>query len=79
MEVKKMPTKYVFTKKRRAALLKAQKARRKQGYSARKDEQLGMTRGKQASKKMSAKGRRKVAKATRKPRGSYGFTHKRGR
>ena len=46
---------------------------KKQGYNARKDEQLGMTRGKQAGKKMSAAGRRKVAKATRKPKGSYGF------
>ena len=46
---------------------------KKQGYNARKDEQLGMTRGKQSGKKMSAAGRRKVAKATRKPKGSYGF------
>mgnify|MGYP000688588955 FL=1 len=46
---------------------------KKQGYSARKDEQLGMTRGKQSGKKMSMAGRRKVAKATRKPKGSYGF------
>ena len=51
-------------------------ARKKQGYNARKDEQLGMTRGKQSSKKMSAKGRRAVAKATRKPKGSYGFKKK---
>ena len=46
---------------------------KKQGYNARKDEQLGMTRGKQSGKKMSAAGRRKVDKATRKPKGSYGF------
>ncbi len=46
---------------------------KKQGYSARKDEQLGMTRGKQSGKTMSMAGRRKVAKATRKPKGSYGF------
>ena len=46
---------------------------KKQGYNARKDEQLGMTRGKQSGKKISAAGRRKVAKATRKPKGSYGF------
>ena len=46
---------------------------KKQGYTARKDEQLGMTRGRQAGKKMSMAGRRKVAKATRKPKGSYGF------
>ena len=46
---------------------------KKQGYNARKDEQLGMTRGKQSGKKMSTAGRRKVAKATRKPKGSYGF------
>ena len=49
-----------------------------QGYNARKDEQLGMTRGKEAGKKMSMKGRRDVAKATRKPRGSYGFTAAKG-
>ena len=46
---------------------------KKQGYNARKDEQLGMTRCRQAGKKMSMAGRRKVAKATRKPKGSYGF------
>ena len=46
---------------------------KKQGYNARKDEQLGMTRGKQSGKKMSMAGRRKVAKATRKPKVSYGF------
>ena len=49
-------------------------AKKKQGYNARKDEQLGMTRGKQSTKKMSPKGRRKVAKATRKRKGSYGFS-----
>ena len=41
-------------------------AKKKQGYNARKDEQLGMTRGKQSEKKMSASGRRKVAKGARK-------------
>lgn len=46
----------------------------KQGYNARKDEQLGMTMGKEADKKMSMKGRRNVAKATRKPKGTYGFS-----
>ena len=46
---------------------------KKQGYNARKDEQLGMTRGRQSGKKMAAAGRRKVAKATRKPKGSYRF------
>ena len=46
---------------------------KKQGYNARKAESLGMTRGPQRKKKMSAAGRRKVAKATRKPKGSYGF------
>lgn len=51
-------------------------ASKKQGYSARKDEQLGMTRGKQSTKKMSPAGRRTVAKATRKPKGTYGFTKK---
>jgi len=49
---------------------------KKQGYNARKDEQLGMTRGKQSGKKMSMAGRRKVAKATRKPKGTYGFKKK---
>jgi hypothetical protein len=51
-------------------------AKKKQGYSARLDERLGMTRGKQATKKMSAAGRRKVSKATRKPKGTYGFKAK---
>ena len=51
-------------------------AKKKQGYSARLDERLGMTRGKQAGKKMSAAGRRKVSKATRKPKGTYGFKAK---
>jgi len=48
------------------------------GYNTRKAEQLGMTRGKEASKKMSMKGRIKVAKATRKKpkKGSYGFAKK---
>ena len=49
---------------------------KKQGYNARKDEQLGMTRGKESGKKMSMTGRRDVAKATRKPKGSYGFKKK---
>lgn len=50
---------------------------KEQGYDARKDEQLGMTQGKESSKKMSMKGRRKVARATRKPKGSFGFKKKR--
>ena len=50
-------------------------SRKKQGYNARLDERLGMTKGKQATKKMSAAGRRKVSKATRKPKG-YGFKKK---
>jgi len=50
--------------------------KKKQGYSARLDERLGMTRGKQATKKMSAAARRKVSKATRKPKGTYGFKKK---
>jgi hypothetical protein len=33
---------------------------------ARLDERLGMTRGKQSTKKMSALGRRKVSRATKK-------------
>ena len=45
----------------------------KQGYNARLDERIGMTRGKQSTKKMSAAGRRKTSKATRKPKGTYGF------
>ena len=44
----------------------------KQGYNARLDERLG----KQSGKKMSASGRRKVSKATRKPKGTYGFAKK---
>jgi len=34
-------------------------------YDASSDERLGMTRGKQATKKMSALGRRKVSRATK--------------
>jgi len=49
---------------------------KKQGYKARLDERLGMTRGKQATKKMSAAARRKVSRATRKPKGTYGFKKK---
>jgi hypothetical protein len=44
-----------------------------QGYDARKDEQLGMTRGPERDKDMSMAARRNVARATRKPRGTYGF------
>ena len=51
-------------------------ARKKQGYNARLDERLGMTRGKESTKKMSMAGRRKVAKATRKPKGTYGLKKK---
>jgi len=50
--------------------------KKKQGYKSRLDERLGMTRGKQAGKKMSATGRRKVSRATRKPKGSFGFKKK---
>ena len=50
-------------------------AKKKQGYNARKDEQLGMTRGKQSGKKMAMSGRRKVAKSTRKG-GGYGLKSK---
>jgi|TARA_R100001530_G_scaffold123577_1_gene91537 hypothetical protein len=49
---------------------------KKQGYDARKDEQLAMIRGKSD---FSFKARRDIARATRKPKGSYGFTHKRGK
>ena len=52
------------------------KAGYKQGYNDRKDEQLGAKRGKEKDKKMSMKGRRDVAKGTRKPKGSYGFKKK---
>ena len=51
-------------------------AKKKQGYNARKDEQLGAKSGKEKGKKMSMKGRRDVAKGTRKPKGSYGFKKK---
>ena len=44
-----------------------------QGYDDRLAERLGMTQGKESSKKMSLKGREKVARATRKPKGSFGF------
>ena len=50
--------------------------KKSQGYNARLDERLGMTRGKESKKKMSKKGRRTVSKATRKPKGSYGFAKK---
>ena len=48
---------------------------KKQGYNARLNERLGMTRGKQAGKKMSAAGRRKVSKGVRKAAGGkkYGL------
>ena len=49
--------------------------KKSQGYNARLDERLGMT-GKESKKKMSKKGRRTVSKATRKPKGSYGFAKK---
>ena len=50
--------------------------RKKQGYNARLNERLGMTRGKQSTKKMSAKsaaGRRKVSKGVRKAAGGKPF------
>tara|TARA_R100000656_G_scaffold117522_1_gene90892 strand:- start:997 stop:1164 length:168 start_codon:yes stop_codon:yes gene_type:complete len=47
--------------------------KKKQGYNARKDEQLSAKYGK---KKMSKKGRRDIAKGTRKKKGSYGFKKK---
>jgi len=47
--------------------------RKKQGYNARLNERLGMTRGKQAGKKMSAAGRRKVSKGVRKAAGGKPF------
>ena len=46
---------------------------KEQGYDARLAERLGETQGKESSKKMSLKGREKVARATRKPKGSFGF------
>ena len=46
---------------------------KKQGYNARLNEKLGMTRGKQSGKKMSDAGRRAVSKGARKPKGTYGF------
>ena len=52
------------------------KAGYKQGYNDRKDEQLAATRGKESGKKVSMKGRRDIAKGTRKPKGSYGFKKK---
>tara|TARA_R110002050_G_scaffold9228_1_gene32403 strand:+ start:561 stop:803 length:243 start_codon:yes stop_codon:yes gene_type:complete len=64
------------TKSKSKAKRKKSPVKKKQGYNARKDEQLGMTRGKESGKKMSMKGRRDVAKATRKPSGSYGFKKK---
>ena len=46
---------------------------KEQSYNARLAERLGETQGKESSKKMSLKGREKVARATRKPKGSFGF------
>ena len=69
---KRKPTKKSPARQRGEKLVR----KLQQGYNARKDEQLGMTRGKESGKKMSEAGRRKVAKATRKPRGSYGFKKK---
>lgn len=51
----------------------AKKKKMKQGFNARLDERLGMTRGKQSGKKMGAAGRRAVSKGTRKPKGTYGL------
>jgi hypothetical protein len=59
-----------IVRKRKGGQLK----KKKQGYNARKDEQLGMTQGPERTKNMSMKGRRDVAKATRKPKGTYGFS-----
>ena len=50
------------------------KKKNKQGYNDRKDDELGMTQGPERTKDMSMKGRRDVAKATRKPKGTYGFS-----
>jgi hypothetical protein len=44
-----------------------------QSYKDRKDEQLSAKYGK---KKMPLSKRRKIAKATRKPKGTYGFKKK---
>jgi|TARA_R100001163_G_C4908290_1_gene93745 hypothetical protein len=71
-EARKTPGKKMMT----TTYKKGGSVKKKQGYNARKDEQLGMTRGKEAGKKMSMKGRRDVAKATRKPKGTYGFKKK---
>ena len=46
---------------------------KKQGYNARLNERLGMTRGKQSGKKMSSAGRRKVSKGVRKAAGGKPF------
>tara|TARA_R110002020_G_scaffold383526_2_gene594165 strand:+ start:81 stop:230 length:150 start_codon:yes stop_codon:yes gene_type:complete len=46
-----------------------------QGYKARKDEQLSAKYGK---KKMPLAKRRKIALATRKPKGTYGLNRKKG-
>ena len=48
-----------------------------QGYDDRLAERLGMTQGKESSKKMSMKGRENVSRDTRKPKGSFGFKKKR--
>jgi hypothetical protein len=47
-----------------------------QGYDARKDEQLGMTRGPERDKKVSMAARREDARTTRKPKGTYGLVRR---
>lgn len=44
-----------------------------QGYNDRLDERLAMTGGPESGKKMDWKNRRKISKATRKPKNTYGF------
>ena len=53
-------------------------ARKKVGFDERKAEQLGMTEGPERTKKMSEKGRIAVARATRKPKGTFGLTANKG-
>ena len=53
-------------------------AHKKVGFDERKAEQLAATQGPERTKKMSEKGRIAVARATRKPKGTFGLTANKG-
>ena len=53
-------------------------AHKRVGFDERKAEQLAATQGPERTKKMSEKGRIAVARATRKPKGTFGLTANKG-